>query len=204
MYHKHNPLVRTFGSKSPKNMEQVIAFVFSSIRVQTSLLPRFMKEWRRKGLKSSWIWGNKRLGLSYVRKHRARLFEEYQSILRRKSGTCEHDLIMLFLQVPGLGIPKAGFVTQLLTGKSGCLDVHNIRKYLPEEDASKGTPGFLQTSGNTLATKSKKVMAYMAVTKAAGGSRKMWDQWCDHIAQLQPKHFDSGEAVSRMHIDCLK
>ena len=200
MYKLHNPKVRAFGQRGPKEMEQVITFVFASIRVQTSLLPRFMKEWRKRGMKSSWIWGNKRTGLRYVRKNRNLIFSRFQKILRSKNSKIEHDLIMLFLEIPGLGIPKAGFVTQLLSGKSGCLDVHNIRRYLPDQDAAKGTPAFFQTSGNTIVTKSRKVEQYMEITAAAGGSRSMWNTWCNHIAMLQPKHFATGYDVSELHV----
>jgi hypothetical protein len=184
-------------------MESVIAFVFSSIRVQTALLPRFMREYKRRGLASSWLWGNKKTGLLYVRKHRNQLYADYQKILNRKKGSCEHDLIMLFLEVPGLGIPKSAFVVQMLTGKSGCMDVHNLRKYMPELDAGKGTPAIFQTSGNSSSLKSKKVSQYILACKNAGGSRKMWDAWCTHIAILQPKHFQDGESVSKMHHEVL-
>ena len=198
-----NKKCRDYGATSPKNMESVIAFVFSSIRVQTALLPRFMREYKRRGLASSWLWGNKKTGLSYVIKHRNQLFKDYQQILKSKKGSCEHDLIMLFLDVPGLGIPKSAFVVQMLTGKSGCMDVHNIRKYMPELDAGKGTPAIFQTSGNSTSLKSKKVNQYIVACKKAGGSQKMWDAWCNHIAVLQPKHFLDGEAVSNMHHEVL-
>ena len=63
MYNLHNPKVRRFAQLCPKNLEWVIAFIFSTIRVQTSRLPIMMKEYRKRGLNSSWIWGNKIAGL---------------------------------------------------------------------------------------------------------------------------------------------
>jgi hypothetical protein len=35
----------------------------------------------------------------------------------------------IFLRIPGLGLPKAGFMCQLCAGLVGCMDVHNIRMY---------------------------------------------------------------------------
>ena len=86
MYDTHNPMVRRHAQANAKNLEQVIAFVFASIRVQTSMLPRMMKEFRKRGIKSSWIWGNKRTGILYVRKHRQDLFDRMTSIIRAKKA----------------------------------------------------------------------------------------------------------------------
>ena len=203
-YLQHNRYCRTFGQTSPKHMEQVIAFVFASIRTQTFLLPKLMKEWRKRGIKSSWIWGNKKNGIAYIRKNRTNLYNRMMSIIKAKKAFMQHDLIMLFLEVPGLGIPKSAFVVQLLTGMSGCMDVHNIRKYLPEADASKGTPSMLQTSGNSEAIKIKKVHEYQELVKKAGGSQSMWIDWCNHIAVLQPKYFNGGKDVSKLHQECIR
>ena len=203
-YLKHNKYCRNFGQASPKQMEQVIAFVFASIRVQTFLLPKYMKEWRKRGLRSSWIWGNKRTGLTYVRKHRDDLHKRAMAIIKAKKKDMAEDLIMLFLEVPGLGIPKSAFVVQLLTGSTGCLDVHNIRKYLPSVDASKGTPNILQTSGNTLPVKRRKVKEYQKIVTTTGGSMVWWINWCNHIGVLQPKYFTGGRDVSKLHMDCIQ
>ncbi len=200
MYNTHNPMVRTYAQQNAKHLEQVIAFVFASIRVQTSRLPRMMKEFRRRGVKSSWIWGNKRTGIDYVRKHRQDLFDRMTSIIRARKASCAHDLMMLFLEVPGLGLPKAGFVVQLVSGKSGCMDVHNFRKYLPDVDASKGTPNLFQTSGNSLKTKSIKASAYLELIESNGGSKKMWNNWCTHVSMLYPHHFKTPDDVSALHM----
>jgi hypothetical protein len=200
MYSTHNPEVRKYAQSGEKELEQTIAFVFASIRVQTSMLPKMMKEFRKRGTKSSWIWGNKRTGIQYVRKNRRDLYTRMMRIIRSKKSSISQDLIMLFLEVPGLGLPKAGFVCQLVAGKAGCLDVHNFRKYLPEVDASKGTPSYLQTSGNSLATKEKKAHVYLdIIEKKCGGTRKVWDNWCAHMSMLYPHHFPTPWHVSNVH-----
>ena len=107
---------------------------------------------------------------------------------------------MLFLEVPGLGLPKAGFVVQLVAGKSGCMDVHNLRRYCPNEDASKGTPSWLQTSGNSDKTKRIKAGAYLELVDDNGGTRKMWNGWCTHLSMLYPHHFKTPDDVSALHM----
>ena len=200
MYQLHNPMVRKFSHRSARNLELTIAFVFASIRVQTSRLPDLMAEYRKKGLKSSWIWGNKITGLAYTRKHRNRLFIRMMRILKAKKKDCDLELLMLFLEIPGLGLPKAGFVVQLVAGKAGCMDVHNLRKHLPEIDASRGTPNYFQTSGNSDATKLRKAIEYLDLTKSLGGPKIMWNEWCTDRSSDYPVHFPTPFDVSAVHM----
>jgi hypothetical protein len=201
MYHKHNPMVRDYAFKSPANMERVLAFVSSSIRERTDRLPQYMIEYRQVGAKSSWIWGNKHSTIAYIKKHRKMLHTNMVQIIKAKKKDMALDLIMLFLKIPGFGLPKAGFCVQLVAGKAGCLDVHNIRKYLPDEDARKGTPSWLQTSGNSIATKKKKAIIYLALCDDIGGARFLWNEWCNHISsEPWAKHFfPTGYDVSAVH-----
>jgi hypothetical protein len=83
------------------------------------------------------------------------------------------------------------------------MDVHNIKRYMPEVDASKGTPGFLQTSGNTEDTKSRKVYQYLDIVDEAGGSVNMWINWCNLIGEKQDCYFTGGADVSALHQECL-
>ena len=200
MYQLHNPMVRQFSQQSARNLELTIAFVFSTIRVQTSRLPELMAEYRKRGLKSSWIWGNKRAGLAYTKKHRNLLFMRMMRILKAKKKDCDLELLMLFLEIPGLGLPKAGFVVQLVAGKAGCMDVHNLRKYLPDVDASIGTPNYFQTSGNSDATKLRKAIEYLDLTKSIGGAKVMWNEWCTDRSSDYPKHFPTPFDVSEVHL----
>ena len=199
MYNHHNPMVRRFAQTSPKNLELVIAFVFSTIRVQTSMLPRMMREYRKRGLNSSWIWGNKKTGLVYVRKNRKDLYNRMMQIIRSNKKDMELDMILLFLEVPGLGLPKAGFTCQLVAGKVGCMDVHNIRKFLPDVDASVGTPSKFQTSGNSDAVKRKKAIEYIKLCKDVGGCKFLWNVWCTDRSVDYPKHFPTPFDVSAVH-----
>jgi hypothetical protein len=201
MYNNHNKLVREYAYLSPSNLERVLAFVSSSIRERTDRLPSYMSEFRHVGAKSSWIWGNKHKTIDYVHKNRKSIHTRMVSIMRAKKGSMALDLILLFLEIPGFGLPKAGFCVQLVAGKAGCLDVHNIKKYLPNEDSRKGTPSWLQTSGNSDATKRKKAIVYLKLCDDIGGAKFLWDEWCDHIA-TQPWAkfcFPTGYDVSAVH-----
>ena len=201
MYKKHNPMVRAYAFKSPANLDRVLAFVSSSIRERTDRLPMYMTEYRQVGTKSSWMWGNKHSTIKYIKKHRKMLHTNMVRIIKAKKKDMALDLIMLFLEIPGFGLPKAGFCVQLVAGKAGCLDVHNIRKYLPDEDARKGTPSWLQTSGNSIKTKRKKAVVYLDLCDKIGGARFLWNEWCDHISsEPWAKYvFPTGFDVSEVH-----
>ena len=201
MYKNHNKLVRDYAFKSSANLERVLAFVSCSIRERTDRLPSYMSEYRKIGKKSSWIWGNKHSTISYIKKNRTFLHKSMVKIIKAKKKDMALDLILLFLDIPGFGLPKAGFCVQLVAGKAGCLDVHNIRKYLPEEDPRKGTPSWLQTSGNSPETKRRKAIVYLDLCQKIGGTRFLWNEWCNHIAtQTWAKFtFPTGFDVSAVH-----
>ena len=74
--------------------------------------------------------------------------------------------------------------------------------HLPEVDASKGTPNWLQTSGNSDKTKRIKAQAYLDLIKANGGSKTMWNNWCTHVSMLYPHHFPRAWHVSKLH-ECI-
>tara|TARA_R100000458_G_C8205163_1_gene194452 strand:- start:377 stop:763 length:387 start_codon:yes stop_codon:yes gene_type:complete len=119
--------------------------------------------------------------------------------IRSKKKSMAHDLIMIFLEIPGLDLPKAGFCVQLVAGKGGCLDVHNIRKYFPNLDSRKGTPVEFRTTGNSLETKRRKAQAYLDMTEKVGGCKKMWNNWCTKISETYPDHFPTPYDVSELH-----
>ena len=79
------------------------------------------------------------------------------------------------------------------------MDVHNLRKYLPDEDASKGTPSRWQTSGQSAETKRRKAIDYLDTCKKVGGCKFLWDTWCTERAEEYPDHFEDGDHVSALH-----
>jgi len=72
---------------------------------------------------------------------------------------------------------------------------------LPDEDSRKGTPSWLQTSGNSIATKRKKAIVYLDLCQKIGGARFLWNEWCNHISsEPWAKYtFPTGYDVSEVH-----
>lgn len=104
----------------------------------------------------------------------------------------------------GLGAPKAGFVTQLIMGKMGCVDSVNTRVYksffpsatwddsgtarsISREKTGKSVGKFAPAKENTMAgyVYFLKYLEHMYSNSEniVDVSRMMWDDWCEIIAQ---------------------
>jgi hypothetical protein len=150
MFKKDQPEIGNFAQSSPENMAKLIIFVICS---QQTEWPRFMALfplfWEfmvrndrfitvdemsdpeglpadlRAGL--SW-WKGRKPQIEFAWKNRGKL---YNTIMRavdadEKNGDTGFLVYQKMIQVPGLGVPKAGFAVQLLIGKMGCIDSVNL------------------------------------------------------------------------------
>jgi hypothetical protein len=195
MFKTHNPQVRQFAQFSPENMEQVFAFIQASIREGTYKLYEMMALWRQLGLSYDRLtWGNKGDAMKHIDSHRNEIYKDIMKAIRSRKHVT-HKIIDIVTDIPGFGVPKAGFASQLIHGSGGCLDVHNKRMYgiTDNFDVNKVSPQL----------KAKRIDNYVIVCNNLGGARKLWDVWCTFVANKYPKHFESPEVVSKLHVDCL-
>jgi len=103
---------------------------------------------------------------------------------------------LVLTDVPGLGMVKAGFVMQMMFGRVGCIDVHNLRRL----DIA---PSVLTMSKKVKPdTRKKKIEAYIDACKKRRCSW-LWDSWCNLIAKKDPKRWTDGEHVSMVHYEYL-
>jgi hypothetical protein len=97
----------------------------------------------------------------------------------------------LILSLPGFGMAKAGFATQMLCGDLGCLDVHNLKRFgLYQEQFS--------MKGHWVRVE-KRILLYKSICRGLG-SGYLWDSWCEHIAMLYPKVYTNADHVSKLHL----
>jgi len=96
-----------------------------------------------------------------------------------KSGDDE-AMIQELIKIPGVQPVKAGFIVQLLFGRAGCIDTHNIDIYskafpdLADElqrpsdwEGEKGVPKYLKLLGS--------------LDKRGIGTKELWDVWVDFV-----------------------
>ena len=115
------------------------------------------------------------------------------------------DVYTKLLTVPGLGLPKAAFATQLVIGRMGCIDSINMNLYkgldpdgkLIKVDKKSGmasfrTPGKKKQGGKIISLTgggvqlAKKYVEFLKAiaetTQAANISRQLWDSWVEMVA----------------------
>ena len=199
-YRLHNPQCREIMQGSVDGMMQGYALVSASIRERTDKLCGIMDDYRKHGFQMQAIqkWEGKSKGAKYVYENRYELYNESMKLIKSKKKNAKADFVLRWVQVPGLGPVKASFVAQLMAGWVGCIDVHNIRKYMPDEDPKKGTPSRWQCAGLSLETQRKKVVDYIEFCERVGGPKVLWDQWCNARPLEMPKLID-GEHLSGLH-----
>ena len=102
----------------------------------------------------------------------------------------------IFLRVPGLGLPKAGFVCQLTAGLVGCMDVHNIKMY--DLDTRVLT---LDKNVKSEAKITAKIQDYVKLCHDYG-TEFLWNSWCEYLSTKSDKWID-GFHVSEVHYTYL-
>ena len=110
------------------------------------------------------------------------------------------ELLMYFAGLPGLGLVKGGFVAQLCFGVAGCLDTHNITIHglQPSTFAAHRFKG-----ARTEKTKRKLVAHYVELCRALGGAGKLWDNWCQYVADKRPGIYNDADHVSKLHCEAI-
>lgn len=184
--------------KRSENMRDVVLFVAATIQQRFETVPGIMADIRANGADSRFLFGSKRDLFAYVTAYHADLFADLEaaSVL---SDTREAAIqaVMRLTSVPGLGCVKAGFVAQMLGFEVGCLDTHNLRRFgLKASDFKWGPnarPELIRA----------KVARYVDTCGEFGGSRGLWDSWCDYVALAWPNTWLDGAHVSAWHTKAL-
>lgn len=100
-------------------------------------------------------------------------------------------LMLELVALPGLGLVKAGFATQMLLGEVGCLDTHNCQRLgisMPQLDWRRSTLSL-----------HRQVFRYIAQCEKAGGAEKLWNDWCCYVAKREPEKWRDAQDVSAWH-----
>ena len=190
MFSTHQKAISEFALGSNVGLERTFRLVFLSIRQPFHTMQKQMQDVDNNGMQSPYLFGWKRDGLAFVRANASALRETLKAV---PGGYGDAQALLRIATVPGLGLVKAGFVLQLVTGSAGCLDSHNMERFGLNVNA------FKYGASASDALKRKKALAYLDACWKAGGCASLWDGWCDHVAAYHPKHWRDGFAVSKMH-----
>jgi len=190
-----------YAQKSEANLMNVGMMVSLSIQQNWLSVGDQMTDVHKLGIESRFLWGNKIKTYEYLQANSHQLYTDAMAVIN--SGDSDRDkaraLMAVFLRVDGLGIPKAGFMCQLVAGLVGCMDVHNIRMYrldIKDLSLSKNPKTSKGVDANN-----KKVWAYIDVCHEKG-TETLWDNWCNFLATTSKRWID-GAHVSAVHYSYL-
>jgi len=207
-----NPVINAYMQKSPENMIDGIMFVVLSVKTPFHTMYKQMQDYREKGLDSKYVWGFKRQTLEYLQENGKDLYDELMDIYtRKKFGDMkfkgreiwthkDKQMMLVLTDVPGLGVVKAGFVMQMMFGRVGCIDVHNMRRFykIEEKDIK-----FTKMAKDPV--KLEKIENYVNICKGNRSTQKLWDSWCEQLVdkRCNKGRFESGWDVSVFHLESL-
>jgi hypothetical protein len=199
MYKVHAKAVQDYSRLSSDNLADVVLMVVLSIQQPWYAVGDQLKDVKRWGIGSKFIWGNKIKTYKSLMSRKEFIYSQYLAVLNSSKSDDDKALSLMnvFLQIDGLGLAKAGFVCQLTAGLVGCIDVHNIRMYnIPKKDLA------FSKSIKSKALKDKKISNYVSVCHNIG-TENLWDTWCSFLA-TKSKKFEDGFHVSKVHYDFLQ
>jgi hypothetical protein len=186
MFSEHATTIAKYAAESPENLFDVMRFVVATINRTFYTVPQVMAALRKTGTSKALTGVQKRAIAEYWTR-RQEIFDNVYDV------PIEQALLYL-VTLPGLGIPKAGFVLQLARGRVGCLDTWNLRRF--GLDAK-------QFNHNCSATRLlERIRSYILICEDYGTAR-LWDEWCELIALRYPTKFTDAEQVSRLHQELI-
>ena len=167
-----------------------------TIQQNTENLDTIMTEYKTSGINIPvFNWSKKKNAVKHFESNKLHYYNSMMTILRSKKGNIPDRILKLFLEVDGLGLPKASFLAQLATGHKAfaCLDSNNLIWYNLDPKVT--------TYNKKLKcelAKSEKRRQYFECVKSLGGGEKLWNDWCIGVAN-KSKKFKSGVQVSMKH-----
>jgi len=198
MYKEHATKVQAYAQRSADNMAWVCLMVVLSIQQNWLGVGLALLDVRANKLESKFLWGFKSDTYSYIMTHKHKIYSQMMAVVNSNKSDKDKavSLMRVFLRVPGLGLPKAGFMCQLCVGLVGCMDVHNIKLYGLNENTLK-----LPKSLKNPAKITEKIENYVKLCHDYG-TESLWNSWCENLATKSVKWVD-GYHVSEVHYTYL-
>jgi hypothetical protein len=109
----------------------------------------------------------------------------YQELMTLSKKGDDVDLIRSLMKIKGAGAVKAGFMAQLLFGRAGCIDTHNIdiyAKVFPDMDAA---GDFNEKKWLKQKRAAQDYVNVLNKLKSRGiGTKQLWDVWVDFVETM--------------------
>lgn len=125
--------------------------------------------------------------IAYIWNNKEKLFQELIDLSKEED---DFKLIARLSQIPGVLPVKAGFMAQLLFGKAGCIDTHNIdiySKVYPELIKDLDFRKWDRSEGGI----ESYIKTLQKLEKKGIGTKQLWDVWVDfveHFYKITSEH----------------
>ena len=196
MYQRDCIAISNHAQSHAQGLLDVMAFTFCTIQTPLKRCYDQMQDIRANGADAVALWGAKRDGYKYAVANLQHLHADM--LLHLDNGDAVGAMLTM-LNVPCLGLVKAGFVCQMFGFDVSCLDTHNLKALgLDVKDVKLDAKLSLDKRIN-------KVQSYIKLTRESGGAEYWWNKWCDFVAAKGGlnKGLDSGDIVSAYHVKCV-
>jgi len=202
MYQRDCTMISNHAMSSPDGLRDVGEFTICTVNMPLSRVLDMRRDVRAQGLSSKWLSATKREGFAYLEAEAGNLWSALHMIAKHCGKDTElgsTQAVDLLMQIPGVGMVKAGFIAQMCGFEVACLDRHNIRALGMSEDALRINKKLKQE------TRLKKIQDYVSLCRASGGSEYWWDTWCNYVADKggMNKSLPTGDAVSAYHVTAV-
>ena len=207
MFKNHNPVINAYMQENHEQMSMGIMFVVLSVKTPFHTMKRQMDDYKVNGVNSKYVWGFKIDTHHYLQDHGKELYDDLMELWmtpkKEFGGTQDQKdaaMLMRLIEVPGLRAVKAGFVMQMMFGRVGCFDVHNLRRFRKVDPKD-----FTFADVAKPETKFAKLMNYVSLCKVNRSTEKLWDSWCEQLVYkpCNRGRFSSGQEVSQLHVEAL-
>ena len=199
MYKRDVALISEHALSSPEGMSDALETVLLTIQQPLSRLVASRRDVSINGEQSVFLFGSKRRGWAYINQYREDLHKTALAILEApESLSRDTELVDHFMQVPGIGMVKSGFVCQMLGVDVSCLDMHNLNRL--------GVPISKVKVGQKVKpeTRLKRVKDYIKLTRETGGAEYWWNSWCEWVAGgRMNKLLPTADDVSAYHVEAV-
>ncbi len=200
VYADHQPQLAVLGRSGPDGFARICTFALLTIRqpLRDAVLDYPLVRRGDRAVRS--LFGSKHEGLSFINRRAPALYERCEEAFELMDDEdAEASIVDALCDIPSIGPAKAGFITQMVYGLSGCIDSHNLNRFeLPERTFR------LNKTGVSASKRRAILQSYNAFCRKVGGARRLWDDWCCYVSGRDPVNYPTADFVSGLHLAPLK
>lgn len=193
MYAEHVPTIAHAMREDLDTFKRGVLFAILSIRQPIRNVPAMLDDVERESASSVYLFGHKRKAYAWLQVNAERLWLHLKCDAGAPEPEASRAALHRLIEVPGLGVVKAGFVAQLMGFDIACLDSRNVTRQGREPRAYRLDPRDMQGG-----RRKRIVDAYVA--DVGGQAAEYWDAWCEYVA---PFHGLEAFEVSALHLAIL-